>query len=278
MNMVRTLPVSEIFGPTIQGEGPLVGSRTMFLRTAYCDFDCGAGGGKFVCDTQYAIHPSKPGWKMKRMTVNDIMERLFELGATKGDLLAISGGNPAMYLDHDTARALAGVFKLTIETQGSIPLKIDVSAHLHCVVISPKPPSSNMHTRMKVDTVVQLLSERYGAPGITCLKYVAFDDADLEWISDFDSDVRTRYIDVNADEVDHEYERIVKFLSVGSPVDPTMPLAEFRRVLLDDTAKLYNTIATDPRFHSFRGSPQMHALAWGPKGEADGAYKEKHDE
>lgn len=34
------IPVLEIFGPTIQGEGMVVGQKTMFIRTAGCDYSC----------------------------------------------------------------------------------------------------------------------------------------------------------------------------------------------------------------------------------------------
>jgi 7-carboxy-7-deazaguanine synthase len=41
--------ISEIFGPTIQGEGPLIGRPTVFVRTAGCDYRC------TWCDTLYAV-------------------------------------------------------------------------------------------------------------------------------------------------------------------------------------------------------------------------------
>ena len=34
------IPVAEIFGPTIQGEGPDVGLKSIFVRVAGCDFAC----------------------------------------------------------------------------------------------------------------------------------------------------------------------------------------------------------------------------------------------
>lgn len=34
------LPVLEIFGPTFQGEGRAIGQKTMFVRTAGCDYHC----------------------------------------------------------------------------------------------------------------------------------------------------------------------------------------------------------------------------------------------
>ena len=34
----RPIPVMEIFGPTVQGEGMVVGRKTMFVRTAGRDY------------------------------------------------------------------------------------------------------------------------------------------------------------------------------------------------------------------------------------------------
>ena len=42
------IPVLEIFGPTIQGEGMVVGQKTMFIRTAGCDYSCAEIGRAHV--------------------------------------------------------------------------------------------------------------------------------------------------------------------------------------------------------------------------------------
>ena len=44
--------VSEIFGPTVQGEGALIGKPTVFVRTGGCDFRCS------WCDTLHAVLPA----------------------------------------------------------------------------------------------------------------------------------------------------------------------------------------------------------------------------
>ncbi|TIU92326.1 MAG: 7-carboxy-7-deazaguanine synthase QueE, partial [Mesorhizobium sp.] len=41
--------VSEIFGPTIQGEGMLIGLPTVFVRTGGCDYRCS------WCDSLHAV-------------------------------------------------------------------------------------------------------------------------------------------------------------------------------------------------------------------------------
>ena len=32
------MPIMEVFGPTIQGEGMVIGQKTIFIRTGGCDF------------------------------------------------------------------------------------------------------------------------------------------------------------------------------------------------------------------------------------------------
>ncbi len=41
--------ISEIFGPTIQGEGALIGQPTVFVRTGGCDYRCA------WCDSLHAV-------------------------------------------------------------------------------------------------------------------------------------------------------------------------------------------------------------------------------
>ena len=43
------IPVLEIFGPTIQGEGMVVGQKTMFIRTAGCDYSWLGENFFYVC-------------------------------------------------------------------------------------------------------------------------------------------------------------------------------------------------------------------------------------
>ena len=49
--MTACIRISEIFGPTIQGEGPLIGRPSIFVRTGGCDYRCN------WCDTLYAVLP-----------------------------------------------------------------------------------------------------------------------------------------------------------------------------------------------------------------------------
>lgn len=60
------IPVLEIFGPTIQGEGRVIGRKTMFVRTAGCDYRCS------WCDSSFTWDGSMKD-EIQMMTAEEIM-------------------------------------------------------------------------------------------------------------------------------------------------------------------------------------------------------------
>ena len=82
---VLKLPVLEIFGPTFQGEGRAIGQKTMFVRTAGCDYHCD------WCDSAFTWDGSE---KPTRMTADEVIAELDKLGSY--DYVTLSGGNPAI--------------------------------------------------------------------------------------------------------------------------------------------------------------------------------------
>jgi 7-carboxy-7-deazaguanine synthase len=127
-----SLYVSEVFGPTIQGEGSLAGRPCAFIRLAGCDQRCS------WCDTPYA--QKREG---VARTVDDIMAevRVHEPAGTE-PLIVLTGGNPCL----QDCGALIGALRsdrkrfISVETQGTIdPPWL---AALDLVTLSPKPPSS----------------------------------------------------------------------------------------------------------------------------------------
>jgi 7-carboxy-7-deazaguanine synthase len=110
----RSIPISEIFGPTIQGEGALIGRPTVFVRTGGCDFRCN------WCDTLYAVLPEyKNEWTP--LSPEQIVARVLELSRGAGILVTLSGGNPAL---HDFSELLelgrSKNLSFALETQGSV--------------------------------------------------------------------------------------------------------------------------------------------------------------
>jgi len=133
---MSNIPVYEIFGPTIQGEGMYCGYRTMFLRVAGCDYHC------LWCDTKYARNINQA---RQVLSEEEIFRQIREgaKGITKR--VTITGGNPCI---HDLSRLISLLktedYLIHIETQGSvIPTWLDEVSH---VCLSPKPPSSGNPT------------------------------------------------------------------------------------------------------------------------------------
>lgn len=74
--MAKGIPVLEIFGPTIQGEGMVIGQKTMFVRTAGCDYSCG------WCDSAFTWDGSAKK-DIRWMTAEEILRSLRTLAETR---------------------------------------------------------------------------------------------------------------------------------------------------------------------------------------------------
>lgn len=246
---VKTYPISEIFGPTIQGEGPLSGTRTFFVRFAGCDFDCS------WCDTKYAVNPGYPGWTKTDMPRADIETVLTELGCEPGDWITLSGGNPALFVDDPFVQFFRGYYRLAMETQGSRTPHTTALGGLDALIISPKPPSSGMARRFEIDSISRMLYVR--APTqITALKYVVFDEYDLNWIA-------ARELEIAAPKF------VRRFLSLGTPLPmegaQAHSLDADRLTAITGFERLAEVVKNDRRFKHFTASLQQHVLLWGQK-------------
>lgn len=254
VSSVAKIPVMEIFGPTIQGEGRSIGQKTMFLRTGGCDYRCS------WCDSKFTWDGSE---KATAMTPNEIFHRMVELSrsnALEDDTrnhfshVTISGGNPALI-----GAAMSDFINLlksydintSLETQGSRWQEWFYDIDDLC--ISPKPPSSGMITNFKaLDEIIYNLVARIGQPGfedcpLPYLKVVIFDDEDFEF----------------AKKVHKQYPRIEMFVSVGN-INPYEP-GEIHRRLLTDLEALWDRVLTDPDMNRVRALPQLHTLVWNNK-------------
>ncbi|MDF2440803.1 MAG: 7-carboxy-7-deazaguanine synthase [Abditibacteriota bacterium] len=177
--MSSRILISEIFGPTIQGEGSLIGRPTVFVRTGACDFRCS------WCDTLYAVLPEyKAAWTPH--SAAEILDKVLLLTNGQPILITLSGGNPALQpLEAllDLGHAHGCTFAL--ETQGSVPKSW--FARLDHLVLSPKPPSSGMTTdwatlRQCLDmarvTELQTAAQSTLCGPQTVIKIVVFDEDD----------------------------------------------------------------------------------------------------
>jgi 7-carboxy-7-deazaguanine synthase len=232
------LTISEVFGITIQGEGPMIGRPTVFVRAGGCDYQhCS------WCDTLYAVLPEhRREWE--RLSTDAVLDRVRALSGPC--LVTLSGGNPAIQpFGELVAAGHAQGYTFTCETQGSVVAPW--FADLDHLVLSPKPPSSGMETdwsRLDDGVAVAL------AGGTdTALKIVVFDDADYAY----------------ARSVHRRYPDLPLYLQVGNP-DP--PAADGGGTGIDVAGSLarlrwlMDRVCSD-RWHEARVLPQLHALVFG---------------
>lgn len=232
--------VSEIFGPTIQGEGMLIGLPTVFVRTGGCDYRCS------WCDSLYAVDSSfRHEWAA--MSAEAMWQRIKELSAGKPLLVSLSGGNPAIQpLGPLIARGHREGYRFALETQGSVAR--DWFSELDFLVLSPKPPSSGMIPDW--DAFDACLQAAQGKPDIA-LKMVVFDEADFAFCRD----------------VARRYPHLPVYLQPGNHTPPAPN---------DDTAQvdiagimarmewLVERVVHEGWFEA-RVLPQLHVLVWGNK-------------
>lgn len=122
---------------TIQGEGKLVGTPVLFIRTSSCNMRCGFIDS--ICDTAYSsFHPEK-----NRMKVGDVLE-LIEINRGNINSVVISGGEPTMQ-EEALIELLKGLYNMdmhtTIETNATI-FHPDISMYCNLISMSPKLKSS----------------------------------------------------------------------------------------------------------------------------------------
>lgn len=233
------IPVLEIFGPTIQGEGMVIGQKTMFVRTAGCDYSCS------WCDSSFTWDGSGKEL-IKMMAPEEIWGELQRLGGTGFSFVTISGGNPALLKNLSSLIEIlkANNIKVGLETQGS--KWQDWFLEIDELTVSPKPPSSNMKTNFEVlDTILEKLDKNQHVS----LKVVIFDDGDYEY----------------AKQVYQRYPDVPFFLQVGNDDIMTTNQQELITQLLSKYEWLVNKVIDDSEITNVKVLPQLHTYLWGNK-------------
>lgn len=132
------IPVVETFC-SIQGEGRRTGIPSIFLRTIGCNLRCSWKGknGPSICDSAFTSHCCE---KPSMTTTEEVIEHLKSYDPWYE--LVVTGGEPMLHQD-----SLIELFKntdriITIETNGTQPLKSEIVPYVTLFSISPKLPSS----------------------------------------------------------------------------------------------------------------------------------------
>ncbi|CUK17879.1 7-carboxy-7-deazaguanine synthase [Ruegeria denitrificans] len=230
------LRIAEIFGPTIQGEGALIGEPTVFVRTGGCDYRCS------WCDSMHAVDTAfRHDWAS--MSTDAVWDRVHTLSGGRPLTVSLSGGNPAIQnFGPLIARGRAEGYRFACETQGSIAKPW--FSNLDTLVLSPKPPTSG--ESVDWSAFAACIDAAQPGPKVV-MKIVIFDEADYDW----------------ARSVADRYPTLPLYLQPGNAeVDPELPVDP--KTLSDRLLWLVEKVTADGWFTP-RVLPQLHVLLWGNK-------------
>lgn len=232
MTSEKKIPIIEIFGPTLQGEGPLIGTSTYFIRTGGCPLRCA------WCDTMYAVDPEQVKENTQKLSTDEIIEQVKALdGFVK--IVTITGGEPCMW---DLTELVLGLqregFEVAVETAGT--LWQGWLEDCDIVVVSPKGPSSGMLDKLSKETLTQLCRLDN-----MVIKVVVFTEEDL----DFAEDMMKTF-------GDHIY------LTPGTPNLGNAPRSTTNELLFK-YRELVEIALKKEAFKNVTILPQMHVLLWG---------------
>ncbi|MGE7182406.1 7-carboxy-7-deazaguanine synthase QueE [Peribacillus sp. NPDC006672] len=236
------LPVMEIFGPTIQGEGMVIGQKTMFVRTAGCDYSCA------WCDSAFTWDGTGKEDTVQ-MTAEEIWDELKRIGGSGFSFVTISGGNPALLKNLNSLVAILheNKMKIGVETQGS--RWQDWFLDIDELTISPKPPSSKMNTDFTVlDQIISNLANRNPENHVS-LKVVVFNEEDYQY----------------AKNVHGRYPDIPFYLQVGNDDSSTADDRQLISGLLRKYEELIDKVIADNELNDVKVLPQLHTYIWGNK-------------
>lgn len=234
------LNISELFGPTIQGEGIWTGHPSIFLRLNHCNLNCAFRNGS-ICDTPYtSYHPEHNLPPIEASELAEIVGNTFRTHPYV-EHLVITGGEPMMqqkalieFLDslynwYQYNQDL-GFPLITIETNGTYIPSPALSKYINLWSVSPKLSTSaqfkgseldlrrqDSHNRLRINLqalaalCAQSIAYKPGQVRVQ-LKFVwSAGEPELESeIKDLLSRIRIRY-----QEDYHTSENILDMLDIG---------------------------------------------------------------
>jgi len=229
-NLKSTLEVNEIFGPTIQGEGPSVGRRCAFLRLSGCNLTCS------WCDTPYTWDwkgLNGQVWDKNKethaMTTYEVIDKLTGFDV---DLIIISGGEPMMQqngLAFLVNRLMVGGKEIEIETNGTISPKIQPTR------FNVSPKLANSGNREGKRRKINVLSQYVGA---SIFKFVCQQGSDLD-----------------------EVEQVIAEAGIPRKDVWIMPEGRDAETLMSNAEKI-----TDKAIDlGFNITPRLHVMTWGAR-------------
>jgi 7-carboxy-7-deazaguanine synthase len=174
-----TLVVSEVFGPTWQGEGPSLGRTAAFVRLGRCNLAC------TWCDTPYTWDWSRhdPAVELAERTVDDVLAQVDAMGPVS--LLVVTGGEPLLQQSRLPALLAAAKDRglgIEIETAGTVAPSAEVVGLVDRFNVSPKLANSGnpVERRHRPDVLAA-----FQATGKAVFKFVVRSPDELDEVAGF---------------------------------------------------------------------------------------------
>jgi 7-carboxy-7-deazaguanine synthase len=235
---VDALPINELFY-SIQGEGKLAGTPSVFVRTSGCNLRC------WFCDSYHTSWEPTHAW----MELDDIVDEVAD--HEQADHVVITGGEPMIHEEVESLieRLADAGYHTTVETNGTVyrdvPMDLaSVSPKLASSTPTPeKDPKgegewADRHEERRIDMeALARLVEEYE----TQLKFVVTGPEDMPEVDDLVADIRDA-ADTTVPDSD------VLLMPEGMTTDR---LAETR----EPTAQLAME-------HGYQYTPRLHVNLW----------------
>lgn len=263
MELTTAISVSELFGPTIQGEGLDIGRPCFFVRLHNCPVHCPG------CDTHYTWDGSEKG---TRSSLKEIQEYLDKgLTAYPGCGVVLSGGEPLLhYKNHDLVHMLTNI-RYGIGTAPAQWISLETSGYMGKAIKEPNLFSNEsgedftaFWNFLTVFTTIHL------SPKITPCLHGRFSDEELlqnmplflKWSEDHPDKLALKFVVRDRDDLEavRKVDCQYKLTQMGRKIY-LMPYGVERDEILEVCHRIVEMLPP----YGYILTPRLHSLLWGKR-------------
>lgn len=228
------LRISEVFGPTVQGEGPKLGTRCGFVRLYGCNLSCQA------CDSTYA----REGGDASLVPTSTVLDWLDDMGVhVPLGLVVVTGGEPLLQQNQP------GLMDL-------VDSLVEEDTHIQFETNGTKIPASWLQDYAADDVVSFVVSPKVCGPLATDLQYRRVNQKALEFFANSPR-VSFKFVASSPDDVFY----VAKFAG-DYHIEPRrvwiMPEGNDADVMIDSSHVMIDHVLSC----GFNMTTRLHLLLW----------------